>query len=166
MLDPLAHRGALMKRTSESEDGGLTSTVLSISRDRQSISCSANTGTLQQRNGSLLEPLSNTVPRNDHARQLSCTHAAVTELKKSGVLRLQTKVRKSKYLNNLIEQDHRRVKQRLYPMLGFKNISNAAVTVSGIELVQKIRKGQFDTSAVTVREGARAPHMWDVVIAA
>jgi transposase-like protein len=69
-------------------------------------------------------------------------------------------------LNNLIEQDHRRVKQRIYPMLGFKNISNAAVTVSGIELVQKIRKGQFDTSAVTVREGARAPHMWDVVIAA
>jgi transposase-like protein len=94
------------------------------------------------------------------------THSAVAELKKSGVLRPQAKVRTSKYLNNLIEQDHRRVKQRIYPMLGFKNFSNAAVTVSGIELVQKIRKGQFDTSAVTVREGARAPHMWDAVLAA
>jgi transposase-like protein len=82
------------------------------------------------------------------------------------VLRLQTKVRKSKYLNNLIEQDHRRVKQRLYPMLGFKNISNAAVTISGIELVQKIRKGQFDTSAVTVRAGANVRRVWEAVLAA
>jgi transposase-like protein len=94
------------------------------------------------------------------------THAAVAELKQIGVLRSRTKVRTSKYLNNLVEQDHRRVKQRLYPMLGFKNFSNAAVTVSGIELVQKIRKGQFDTSAVTVREGVRVPHMWDAVLAA
>ena len=93
------------------------------------------------------------------------THSAVAELKKRGVLRPQVKVRMSKYLNNLVEQDHRRVKQRVYPMLGFKNFSNAAVTVSGIELVQKIRKGQFDTSAVTVREGARVPHRWDAVLA-
>src|SRR5215213_10317796 len=70
------------------------------------------------------------------------THAAVAELKKSGALRPRTKARTSKYLNNLVEQDHRRVKPRLYPMLGFKNFSNAAVTVSGIELVRKIRKGQ------------------------
>lgn len=76
------------------------------------------------------------------------------------------KLRTSKYLSNLVERDHRRVKQRLYPMLGFKHFGNAAVTVSGIELVQKIRKGQFDTSAVTVREGARVSHMWDAVLAA
>ena len=94
------------------------------------------------------------------------THAAVTELKKSGVLRLQTKVRKSKYLNNLIEQDHRRVKQRLYPMLGFKSFSNATVTISGIELVQKIRKGQYDTSAVIVRAGANVRRVWEAVLAA
>ncbi len=72
----------------------------------------------------------------------------------------------SKYLNNLVEQDHGRVKQRLYPMLGFKNFGNAAVTVSGIEMVRKIRKGQYDTSAVTVREGTRVPRMWDAVLAA
>ena len=93
------------------------------------------------------------------------THSAVAELTNSGVLSSRTKVRTSKYLNTLVEQEHRRVKQRLYPMLGFKNFSNAAVTVSGIELVQKIRKGQSDTSAVTVREGARVPHMWDAVLA-
>ena len=94
------------------------------------------------------------------------THAAIAELKKGGVLRPETKVRTSKYLNNLVEQDHRRVKQRLDPMLGFKNFTNAVVTISGIELVQEIRKGQFDTSRVAI--GTRVPvaHIWDMVIAA
>jgi transposase-like protein len=94
------------------------------------------------------------------------THSAVAELTKSGVLRSRTKVRTSKYLNNLVEQDHRRVKRRIYPMLGFKQFSNAAVTVRGIEPAREIRRGQFDTSSVTVREGARVPHMWDAVLAA
>jgi len=93
------------------------------------------------------------------------THAAVAELKKCGVLHPQTKIWTSKYLNNLIEQDHRRVKQRIYPMLGFKNFRNAAVAISGIELVQKIRKGQFDTSTVIVREGATVSQVWDAVLA-
>lgn len=57
------------------------------------------------------------------------------------------------------------MKQRLYPMLGFKNFRNAAVTISGIELAQKIRKRQFNTSAVIVREGAGVSQMWDAVLA-
>ena len=81
------------------------------------------------------------------------------------MLRLETKVWTSKYLNNIVEQDHRRVKQRLYPMLGFKSFTNAAITISGIELAQKIRKGQFDTSAVTMRAGSRVPQVWDAVLA-
>lgn len=58
------------------------------------------------------------------------------------------------------------MKQRIYPMLGFKQFRNAAVTISGIELVQKIRKGQFDALRVAI--GARVPaaHIWDIVIAA
>ena len=63
-------------------------------------------------------------------------------LKAEGVLPANVVVRTSKYLNNLVEQDHRRVKQRYYPMLGFKRFGNAAVTISGIELIQKIKKGQ------------------------
>jgi transposase-like protein len=94
------------------------------------------------------------------------THAAVAELKKSGVLRPQTKVRTSKYLNNLVEQDHRRVKQRTYPMLGFKSFRTAAVTISGIELAQQIRKGQYDTSALTARAGTVMPQAWQAVLAA
>jgi transposase-like protein len=60
------------------------------------------------------------------------TDTAVQELKESATLPINVCVRTSKYLNNLIEQDHRRVKQRVYPMLGFKRFGNAAVTISGI----------------------------------
>jgi putative transposase len=52
-------------------------------------------------------------------------------------------VRSSKYLNNLIEQDHRRIKKRLRPMLGLKSVETAAIVISGIELAEKIKKGQF-----------------------
>jgi transposase-like protein len=79
---------------------------------------------------------------------------------------LETKVWTSKYLNNLIEQDHGRVKRRIRPMLGFKRFGNAAVTISGVELVQKIRKGQFDTSAVIARAGTGVAHVWEAVLAA
>ena len=45
--------------------------------------------------------------------------------------------------NNLVEQDHRGVKQRIAVMLGFKVFRNAAITIAGIELMHRIRKGQF-----------------------
>jgi hypothetical protein len=46
----------------------------------------------------------------------------------------------------MIEQDHWRIKQRIRPMLGFKRFDSAAVTISGIELVQKIQKHQFKSA--------------------
>ncbi len=92
------------------------------------------------------------------------SHTAVAELKAEGVLPANVVVRTSKYLNNLVEQDHRRVKQRYYPMLGFKRFGNATVTISGIELIGKIRKGQFDTSAVH-QVGALVPQVWEAVLA-
>ena len=50
---------------------------------------------------------------------------------------------RSKYLNNMIEQDHRFIKRRTRPMLGFKSFSSAAATLEGIEVAQMIRKKQF-----------------------
>ena len=70
------------------------------------------------------------------------------ELKADGSLPANTKLRSSKYLNNLIEQDHRGVKQRIGPMLGFKQFRNAAITIAGIEMMHRIRKGQFVQSDV------------------
>lgn len=50
--------------------------------------------------------------------------------------------RNSKYLNNRIEQDHRRIKRRMRPMMGFKSFSSAAVTLAGIEMVHMMRQRQ------------------------
>jgi len=50
----------------------------------------------------------------------AASHRAVREMKEDGELPRRVKVRSSQYLNNLVEQDHRRVKQRIRPMLGFK----------------------------------------------
>jgi putative transposase len=52
------------------------------------------------------------------------------------------RIRQSQYLNNRIEQDHRRVKRRIRPMLGFKSQSSAAIILSGIEMVHMMRKRQ------------------------
>jgi transposase-like protein len=51
----------------------------------------------------------------------------------------RTKIRSSKYLNNLIEQDHRSIKLRLGPMLGLKRFRSASFTIAGIELMHRIR---------------------------
>jgi putative transposase len=55
----------------------------------------------------------------------------------------QILVRQIKYLNNLIEQDHRFIKKRVNPMLGFKSFNSARATISGIENIHMIKKGQI-----------------------
>lgn len=52
-------------------------------------------------------------------------------------------VRQSKYLNNLAEQDHRNIKRRIRPMLGFKSFRRAQTLRDGIGLIQMIRKEQY-----------------------
>ena len=48
-----------------------------------------------------------------------------------------------KFLHNIVEQDHRFIKRRIRPMLGFKSFASASATLDGIEVEQMIRKGQF-----------------------
>ncbi|MGF6292569.1 transposase-like protein [Paraburkholderia youngii] len=50
----------------------------------------------------------------------AASHRAVREMKADGLLPEDTKIRSSKYLNNLVEQDHRNIKSRTKVMLGFK----------------------------------------------
>jgi putative transposase len=52
------------------------------------------------------------------------------------------RIRQSRYLNNRIEQDHRAVKRRVRPMLGFKSVYSARRILSGIELIHMMRKQQ------------------------
>ena len=51
-------------------------------------------------------------------------------------------VRQIKYLNNLIEQEHRPIKQITRPMLEFKAFTSAVATLAGIELQRMLKKGQ------------------------
>lgn len=53
------------------------------------------------------------------------------------------KTRQCKYLNNIVEQDHRRIKRITRLMLSFKNFHSAQKTLAGIELVAMIKKGQM-----------------------
>ena len=53
-------------------------------------------------------------------------------------------IRKSKYLNNIVEQDHRGVKRITRPILGFKSFHAAQATLTGIELMRMLRKGQLE----------------------
>ena len=51
-------------------------------------------------------------------------------------------VRQSRYLNNRIVQNHRAVKRRVRPMLGFKSVNSAHAILGGIEMIHMMRKGQ------------------------
>ena len=53
-------------------------------------------------------------------------------------------LRQNKYLNNIVEQDHRAIKRIVRPMLGFKSFRCARILIAGIELMHMIKKGQLD----------------------
>lgn len=61
------------------------------------------------------------------------SHRVVRETKADGLLPDDTKVRSSKYPDNLIEQGHRNIKSRMNVMLCFKRFWNVTTTISGIE---------------------------------
>jgi transposase-like protein len=52
-------------------------------------------------------------------------------------------IRQIKYLNNILEQNHRAIKRRIRPMLGFKSFRSATKIIAGIEIMHMIRKGQM-----------------------
>jgi putative transposase len=56
---------------------------------------------------------------------------------------LTIEMRQSKYLNNIVEQDHRAIKRITRPMLGFKTFRCARILIAGIEVMHMIRKGQL-----------------------
>ncbi len=67
---------------------------------------------------------------------------AVTEMKANGELRRSSLLRQAKFLNNVVEQDHRRVKRLVRPGLGFGGFRTARRTLAGYEAMALVRKGQ------------------------
>ena len=55
----------------------------------------------------------------------------------------EIEIRQVKYLNNVVEQDHRAIKRIVRPMLGFKSFVSARCTLAGIEIMHMIKKGQM-----------------------
>lgn len=95
----------------------------------------------------------------------AASHRAVRELQSQGDVPKEATLRSSKYLNNIIEQDHRNVKLRIGPMLGFKKFECAMTTIAGIELMHRIRKGQFSIIGLNV-QGQATSAVWNAVLAA
>lgn len=67
---------------------------------------------------------------------------AVSKLKKKGTLPPGCELRPIKHLNNLIEQDHRFIKRRVNPGMGFRSFDTAWRTLQGYEAMHQLRKGQ------------------------
>jgi transposase-like protein len=67
---------------------------------------------------------------------------AVRDLKRAGRLWRFSRLRQRKYLNNIVEQDHRRIKRLVRPGLGFGSLRTARRTLAGYEAMAMVEKGQ------------------------
>ena len=68
--------------------------------------------------------------------------AAIAELKREGKLAAETEHRQVKYLNNVLEADHGKLKMLIKPVRGFKSMPTAYATIKGFEVMRALRKGQ------------------------
>jgi len=75
---------------------------------------------------------------------------AIDELKEKEELSEQVELRQNKYLNNIVEQDHRFIKRLVKPGMGFGSFNTARRTIKGYEIMNMMRKGQIKN----VRKGA------------
>lgn len=83
---------------------------------------------------------------------------AIQELRGEKRMPQGTKVRQSKYLNNIVEQDHRFIKKRLSTMLDLKSFRTAKVIISGIEVMHMIKKKQVYQEVKSVPNQVRFIH--------
>src|SRR3546814_12780567 len=82
--------------------------------------------------------------------------AAISQLKREGKLDRETAHRQVKYLNNVIEADHGKLKILIKPVRGFKSITTAYATLKGFEVMRALRKGQ-------ARHCCLQPRIWGAV---
>lgn len=83
------------------------------------------------------------MPRIINTDKAGCYGVAIDELKKEGVCPQDTEHRQVKYLNNVVEADHGKLKRLIKPTLGFKSMKTAFATIKGFEIMRAVKKGQF-----------------------
>jgi transposase, IS6 family len=81
-------------------------------------------------------------PREVVTDRLTSYPGALRAMKRAGELWRFTRHRRGRWLNNRVEQDHRRIKRRTRPMLGFKRFVTARRTLAGVEAMAMLAKGQ------------------------
>jgi IS6 family transposase len=82
------------------------------------------------------------VPRVITVDKNAAYPVAIETLKEEKTIGKETELRQSKYLNNIVEQDHWNIKRIVKPMMGFKTFNSARRTLNGIEAMNMMRKGQ------------------------
>jgi len=87
--------------------------------------------------------VSKTMPRVINVDKNAAYPKAIAELKAAGILPESVELRQVKYLNNLIEQDHRFIKRLTKPGMGFFSFETAWRTLQGFEMMNMMRKGQL-----------------------
>lgn len=92
------------------------------------------------------------------------THLALRLLAREDRAWRSVTVRSNRYLNNIVEQDHRAIKRRCAPMLGLKSFRTAEITLAGIELAHRIRKGQFSVGRLSHGRGASLKQLWTLAL--
>lgn len=90
-----------------------------------------------------LKAAHNSSPRVINVDKNAAYPPAVEELKAAEILAESGELRQNKYLNNIVEQDHRFIKKLVNPGLGFKSFQTARRTIIGYETLNQIRKGQI-----------------------
>jgi transposase, IS6 family len=87
-------------------------------------------------------------PREVVTDRLKSYPGALRAMKRAGELGRFTRHRRGRWLNNRVEQDHRRVKRRVRPMLGFQSFRTARRTLAGVEAMAMLTKGQVRAVSV------------------
>ena len=83
-------------------------------------------------------------PYKINTDKAGCYESTMKVLRKEGLIRSDTEHRKIKYMNNLIESDHGKLKRLIKPTLGFKTMKSAFATIKGFEVMRMFWKGQFE----------------------
>lgn len=107
--------------------------MLSAKRDKKAAKCFFRRALARQHT------------RNPRAIVTDCLKGypgAIREMKREGKLWRFTRHRRGRWLNNWVEQDHRRIKRRTRPMLGFESFVTARRTLVGVEAMAMLAKGQ------------------------
>ena len=89
------------------------------------------------------------IPRDTHPITINTDKnpaygKAITALKEEGKCSMDLEHRQVKYLNNIIESDHGKLKRLIKPTLGFKSMKTAYATIKGFEIMRMFKKGKFN----------------------